>query len=76
MECKVIANASDTVTISVLEYRQLVTAKAHLDVVLEARKDEKSYITDNVLDIVSRCANTVITAEEPVPAPEGDCTNA
>lgn len=65
MEYKTIVNTSGTITISEMEYRQLVTAKAYLDVVLEAQKDEKSYVVDNMLAVVSRCANAVITVNEP-----------
>lgn len=76
MEYKTIVNTSGTVTISEMEYRQLVTAKAYLDVVLEAQKDEKSYVVDNMLAVVSRCANTVITAEEQISYPDGGVTDA
>lgn len=67
---------SGTITISTLEYRQLVTAKAYLDVLLETQKGEKSYVVDNTLEVISRCANTVITADEPVSDAEGCVTNA
>lgn len=76
MEYKTIVNTSGTVTISEMEYRQLVTAKAYLDVVLEAQKDERSYVVDNMLAVVSRCANTVIIAEEQISYPDGGVTDA
>lgn len=64
MECKAILD-SGTITISKTEYRQLVTAKAYLDILLEAQKDEKSYVIDNTMAVISRCANAVITDDEP-----------
>lgn len=75
MECKAIVG-SGTITISKTEYRQLVTAKAYLDVLLEAQKGEKSYVVDTTLEVISRCANTVITADEPVSDAGGVVTNA
>lgn len=76
MECKAIVSTGETITISTEQYRQLVTAKSFLDVILEAQKDEKSYVVDNVVEVVSRCVNAVITAYKPVSETEGCATNA
>ena len=54
-----------TVTISTEEYTELVTSRAYLSVIMEAKAEEKSYVVDNVVDVVSRLVNPVITGCEP-----------
>lgn len=53
-----------TVTISTEEYTELVTSRACLSVIMEAKAEEKSYVVDNVVDVVSRLVNPVITVRE------------
>lgn len=60
-----------TVTISTEEYTELVTSRAYLSVIMEAKAEEKSYVVDNVVDVVSRLVNPVITGcEQSSDAPE------
>lgn len=65
-----------TVSIDAREYRTLVTSQAYLNVIMEAKADEKSYVVDNVVDVVSRLVNPVITDREPSSEDEEGATGA
>lgn len=52
-----------TVSISSEEYRELVTAQAYLNVIVEAATSEKSYIVDNMVEVITRLVKQVRTAE-------------
>lgn len=65
-----------TVSIDAEEYRALITSQAYLNVIMEAKADEKSYIVDNVVDVISRLVNPVITAREPSSEDEEGATGA
>lgn len=55
-----------TVTISTEEYTELVTSRAYLSVIMEAKNTkDKSYVVDEVVNVVSRLVHPVITAAEP-----------
>lgn len=64
MDKDICIEITDTVTISTEEYAELVTSRAYLSVIMEAKAEEKSYVVDNVVDVVSRLVNPVITACE------------
>ena len=65
-----------TVSIDAEEYRALITSQAYLNVIMEAASSEKSYTVDNVVEIVSRLVNPVITAREPSSEDEEGTTGA
>ena len=55
-----------TVTITTEDYTELVTSRAYLSVIMEAKASkDKSYVVDEVVDVVSRLVNPVITGCEP-----------
>ena len=66
-----------SVTISTEEYTELVTSRAYLSVIMEAKNTkDKSYAVDEVVNVVSRLVHPVITGCEPSSdAPEVE-TNA
>lgn len=54
-----------TVTISTEEYTELVTSRAYLSVIMEANNDDsKVTLVDDVVNVVSRLVDPVITACE------------
>lgn len=53
-----------TVSIDAEEYRALITSQAYLNVIMEAKADDKSYTVDNVVEVVSRLVKPVITGSE------------
>ena len=55
-----------TVTVSTEEYTELVTSRAYLSVIMEAKAFDKPYIVDDVVGVISRLTEPVITAAEPV----------
>ena len=65
-----------TVSIDAEEYRALITSQAYLNVIMEAKADEKSYIVDNVVDVISRLVKPVITGSEPSSDDEEGTTGA
>lgn len=65
-----------TVSIDVKEYRALLMSQAYLNVIMEAKEDEKSYIVDNVVEVVSRLVNPVITDCKPGSGDEEGTTGA
>lgn len=65
-----------TVSIDVKEYRALLMSQAYLNVIMEAKADEKSYVVDNVVDVISRLVNPVITGSEPSSDDEEGTTGA
>lgn len=55
-----------SVTISTEEYTELVTSRAYLSVIMEAKNTKgKSYVVDEVVNVVSRLVDPVITGCEP-----------
>ena len=55
-----------TVTISTEEYTELVTSRAYLSVIMEAKSsNDKSYVVDEVVEVISHLVHPVITAAEP-----------
>jgi len=55
-----------TVTISTEEYTELVTSRAYLSVIMEAHADDKKItLVDDVVEVVSRLVDPVITGCEP-----------
>lgn len=65
-----------TVSIDAEEYRSLITSQAYLNVIMEAKADEKNYIVDNVVDVISRLVKPVITTSEPSSGDEEGATGA
>lgn len=65
-----------TVSIDAEEYRALITSQAYLNVIMEAKADEKSYIVDSVVDVISRLVKPVITTSEPSSEDEEGTTGA
>lgn len=65
-----------TVSIDAEEYRALVTSQAYLNVIMEAASSEKSYVVDNVVEVVSRLVKPVITGSEPSSEDEEGATGA
>ena len=61
-----------TVTISTEEYTELVTSRAYLSVIMEANNDDsKVTLVDEVVNVVSRLVDPVITVcEQSSDAPE------
>lgn len=54
-----------TVTISTEDYTELVTSRAYLSVIMEANTDaRKVTLVDEVVEVVSRLVNPVITGCE------------
>ena len=53
------------VTISTEEYTELVTSRAYLSVIMEAKNTkDKSHVVDEVVEVVSRLVHPVITGCE------------
>lgn len=66
-----------TVSIDAEEYRELITAQAYLNVIIEAcNDDKKNYLVAEVVEVVSRLVNPVITAREPSSENEEGATGA
>lgn len=56
-----------TVTISTEDYTELVTSRAYLSVIMEAKNaKDKSYVVDEVVEVISRLVHPVITAAEAI----------
>ena len=56
-----------TVTISTEEYTELVTSRAYLSVIMEAKSSNgKSYVVDEVVEVISHLVHPVITAAEAI----------
>ena len=66
MDKDICIEITDTVTISTEEYAELVTSRAYLSVIMEAKASDKPYIVDDVVGVISRLTEPVITAAEPV----------
>lgn len=72
MDKDICIEITDTVTISTEEYAELVTSRAYLSVIMEAKNDASNLVlVDDVVDVVSRLVNPVITGcEQCSDAPE------
>ena len=55
-----------TVKISTEDYTELVTSRAYLSVIMEAKASEKPLAVDTVVEVISGLVHPVITAAEPV----------
>ena len=65
-----------TVSIDAEEYRALITSQAYLNVIMEAASSEKSYVVDNVVEVIARLVKPVITDREPSSEDEEGTTGA
>lgn len=54
-----------TVTISTEDYTELVTSRAYLSVIMEAKESKKPLAVDTVVEVISGLVHPVITGCEP-----------